>query len=66
MEAILQGYEVNGPTWFYLSSLLTVAVFFRFNRVWSIRNFDLFLLLCLSPGLLFVMNQPETRRLKSL
>jgi hypothetical protein len=54
MEAILRGYEVNGPTWFYLSSLLILAVFFRFNRVWSIRNFDLFLLLSLSPGLLFV------------
>jgi hypothetical protein len=54
MEAILSGYEVNGPTWFYLSSLLIVAVFFRFNRVWSVRNFDLMLLLSLSPGLLFV------------
>ncbi len=54
MEAILRGYDVNGPTWFYLSSLLILAVFYRFNRVWSIRNFDLFLLLSLSPGLLFV------------
>jgi hypothetical protein len=54
MEAILTGYEVNGPTWFYLSSLLVLAVFFRFNRIWSVRNLDLFLLLSLSPGLLFV------------
>ncbi len=58
MEAILRGYEVNGPTWFYLSSLLIIAVFFRFNRVWSVRNFDLLLLLSLSPGLLFVNAQP--------
>lgn len=58
MEAILRGYEVNGPTWFYLSSLLILAVYFRFNRVWSVRNFDLLLLLCLSPGILFVMYQP--------
>lgn len=54
MEAILRGYEVNGPTWFYLSSLLIVAVYFRFNRLWSVRNLDLLLLLSLSPGLLFV------------
>jgi hypothetical protein len=58
MEVILRGYEVNAPTWFYLSSLLILAVFYRFNRVWSIRNFDLLLLLSLSPGLLFVMARP--------
>lgn len=58
MEAILRGYEVNGPTWFYLSSLLIIAVFFRFNRLWSVRNLDLLLLLSLSPGLLFVGAQP--------
>ncbi len=59
METILRGYDVNAPTWFYLSSLLIIAVYFRFNRLWSIRNLDLMLLLSLSPGLLFVMGQPE-------
>lgn len=54
MNEILLGYEVNGATWFYLSLLLIVAVFYRFNRVWSLRNFDLALLLGLSPGLLLV------------
>lgn len=54
MSEILLGYEVNGATWFYLSLLLIVAVFFRFNRVWSLRNADLALLLGLSPGLLLV------------
>jgi len=58
MEAILTGYEVNPPTWFYLSSLLILAVFFRFNRIWSIRNIDLGLMLCLSPGLLFIGARP--------
>jgi hypothetical protein len=58
MEAILQGYEVNGPTWFYLSSLLILAVYFRFNRIWSIRNLDLLLLLSLSPGLLLIAARP--------
>lgn len=54
MNEILLGYEVNGATWFYLSLLLIVAVFFRFNRLWSLRNTDLALLLSLSPGLLLV------------
>lgn len=54
MEAILRGYYVNPATWFYLSLLLIVAVFFRFSRLWSLRNFDLGLLLSTSPGLLLV------------
>jgi len=54
MEEILRGYHVNAPTWFYLSLLLIIAVFFKFSRIWSVRNLDLSLLLALSPGLLFV------------
>ena len=54
MEEILSGYYVNAPTWFYLSLLLIIAVFFKFSRIWSIRNLDLILLLSLAPGLLFV------------
>ncbi len=54
MGALLRGYEVNELTWFYLSFLLIVAVYFRFTRVFSLRNFDLALLLSASPGLLFL------------
>lgn len=54
MEEILSGYHVNEPTWFYLSLLLILAVFFKFGRVWSVRNLDLALLLSLAPGLLLV------------
>lgn len=54
MEVILRGYSVNEPTWFYLSLLLILAVFFRFNRVLSLRNLDLVLLLSIAPGLLLV------------
>ncbi|MDA0832773.1 MAG: hypothetical protein O2955_08200 [Planctomycetota bacterium] len=59
MDVILRGYDVNPATWFYLSFLLIIAVYFRFSRVWSIRNFDLFLLLMLSPGLLIVPEEPD-------
>jgi len=54
MELFLQGYEVNRPTWFYLSTLLIIAVYFRFTRIISLRNLDLVLLLSASPGLILV------------
>jgi len=55
MSDILFHYErVNPTSWAYLSSLLMLALFFKFNRVWSVRNFDLFLLMSLAPGLLLV------------
>jgi len=57
MRDLLTGYDVNEATWFYLSSLLIAAVFFRFSRLWSLRNLDIVLLLSLAPGLL--MAEPE-------
>lgn len=59
MDIILRGYEVNEPTWFYLSTVLILAVFFRFGRWLSLRNFDLLLLLGISPGLLLTKYRPE-------
>ncbi|MEQ8211946.1 MAG: hypothetical protein RH917_19265 [Lacipirellulaceae bacterium] len=55
MPDILFHYErVNPSSWAYLSSLLMLALFFKFNRFWSLRNVDLFLLIALAPGLLLV------------
>lgn len=54
MDTLLANFQLDRPTWFYLSLLLIVAIYFRFGRVWSVRNLDLVLLLALSPGLLFV------------
>src|SRR6478752_4291373 len=54
MQEILHGYNVNEPTWFYLSLLLILAVFFKFGRLFSVRNLDMVLLLSLAPGILFV------------
>ncbi|MGA0040608.1 MAG: hypothetical protein ACO3NZ_12225, partial [Pirellulales bacterium] len=53
-EILFQYYRVNPTTWFYLSSLLSIALFFKFNRIWSIRNLDLALLILYAPGLLAV------------
>ncbi|MCL2743825.1 MAG: hypothetical protein FWE67_08240 [Planctomycetaceae bacterium] len=52
LSSFLQ-YEVQPVTWFYLSALIILAVFFRFNRFWSVRNLDIFGLIMLVPGLLF-------------
>jgi hypothetical protein len=61
MDLILPGgYSLNDPTWFYLSFLLILAVYFKFSRFWSVRNFDLVLLLLISPGLLLVRDGAHT------
>lgn len=57
MDSFPPGYDVGPATWFYLSFVLIIAVFFRFNRFWSLRNFDLGLLLAAPVGLLLVRDQ---------
>ncbi|HEX5446107.1 MAG TPA: hypothetical protein VFW87_19930, partial [Pirellulales bacterium] len=55
MEQILWKYKpVELTTWVYLSSLLTVAIYFKFSRLWSMRNLDLLALIALAPGLLLI------------
>lgn len=54
MPTSLFQYEMLPTTWFYLSSLMIVAVFFRFNRVFSVRNLDILTLILLTPGLIYV------------
>ncbi|MBN1852348.1 MAG: hypothetical protein JW829_06475 [Pirellulales bacterium] len=39
-----------------MSSLLLLALFFKFNRVWSVRNLDLLGMILLVPGLLLVQH----------
>ena len=55
MQEFPFAYEKFAPTtWAYLSSLLMLAIFFKFNRFWSFRNFDLVLIVLLAPGILLV------------
>ncbi|MGI8980064.1 MAG: hypothetical protein ACR2FY_12645 [Pirellulaceae bacterium] len=53
-EFLFQYEKINPISWAYLSSLLMIALFFKFNRFWSVRNLDLILLILLAPGLLIV------------
>jgi hypothetical protein len=49
----------DAPTWFCLSLLLAVALFFKFSRFLSVRNLDVVLLFLLVPGLLLLIDSPE-------
>ena len=44
----------NGTTWFYFSFLLAVALFFKFSRLLSIRNWDVVTMFLLVPGFLLL------------
>ncbi len=55
MQEILRDYQMLPTTWFYVSSLLIIGIFFKFQRFFSIRNLDLVGLLTFSPGLLLVV-----------
>ena len=50
-DILFQYQRVNPITWAYLSSLLTLALFFKFNRFWTLRNVDLVLVILLAPAL---------------
>lgn len=55
MQEILFHYKKIHPmNWVYLSSLLTLCVYFKFSRFWSIRNLDLVGLILFAPGLVLV------------
>jgi hypothetical protein len=63
-EILFQYYPVRLTTWFYLASLLSIALFFKFNRVWSVRNLDLLGLILLAPGLVALEYVGETESVK--
>ena len=64
MENLVFGYHQIPPSsWAYLSSLLMLALFFKFNRVWALRNVDLILVILLAPGLLMIYEGRQMSRL---
>jgi hypothetical protein len=54
MHGFPPGLHVDGATWVYLSAILIATVYFRFSRVWSLRNLDLALMLAAPPAILLV------------
>src|SRR5438067_8921253 len=52
----------NAATWFYFSLILTVALFFQFTRLVSVRNLDLLTLFLLVPGFLLLQEAHALHR----
>src|SRR6516225_2874493 len=44
----------TAATWFYFSMLLAVALFFKFSRFLSVRNWDVVTIFLLVPGMLIL------------
>ncbi len=53
-DILFQYHKIDPTTWVYVSSLLTIGLFFKFSRLWSIRNLDLILLILFAPGLVLI------------
>lgn len=54
MREVLFKYYVDPTTWVYLSCLMTIGIYFKFRRFWSVRNLDLIGVLAFGPGMLLV------------
>lgn len=59
MQEILFEYEMHPTTWFYVSSLIMITVFFKFHRFFSVRNSDLLGLIAFTPGLLLIAHRKD-------
>jgi hypothetical protein len=65
-QFLFRYHPVQPTTWVYLSSLVTIGLFFKFGRLWSMRNLDLLMLILLSPGLLLLYYGYQTQAPKVL
>ena len=55
LNELFFSYEhVESTTWLYLTTLLSIAVFFKFGRFFSMRNLDILLLSLFSPCFMLV------------
>jgi hypothetical protein len=61
-DSIFLDFRLPNPTsWFYISLLVTLALFFRFRQFFSLRNWDLVMLFALVPALLYLSETREIR-----
>jgi len=55
VSSIFQNFWLpNATTWFYFSLLLAIALFFKFTRFVSVRNWDVVAVFLLVPGMLLI------------
>jgi len=53
--ALVSDLGLDPEVWLYLSLLGCVTLFFKFSRLWSVRNLDLLLLFVLVPGMMLIV-----------
>ena len=63
MNDVLFEYNLHPTTWVYLSSLMTIGIYFKFRRFWSVRNLDLIGLIAFAPGLLLIAREPGLKEI---
>ena len=51
---------LDPEVWLFLSFLGCITLFFKFSRVWSVRNLDLLLLFVLVPGMMLIVGSRPT------
>jgi hypothetical protein len=49
---------LSPEVWVFVSLLSCVTLFFKFSRIWSVRNLDLLLLFVLAPGMMQIVSNP--------
>src|SRR4051794_33672038 len=52
---------VGPEVWLFLTLLGCVTLFFKFSRIWSVRNLDLLLLFALAPGMMGLVGNHEAQ-----
>ncbi len=57
--ALVSDLGLGPEVWLFLSLLACVTVFFKFNRLWSVRNLDLLLLFVLVPGMMLIVGHQQ-------
>lgn len=50
--SLVANLGVGPATWLIVSLLSCLTLFFKFSRIWSVRNLDLLLLFALAPGMM--------------
>lgn len=50
---------LSGETWLIVSLLMLMTLFFKFSRIFSLRNLDLLLLFALAPGIMILVAGSE-------
>ena len=59
--SLVANLGIGPETWLFLSLLSCLTLFFKFSRVWSIRNLDLLLLFALTPGMMVLVGAGRTQ-----